>query len=111
MELKEAVNATKEEVRLRIQKGEKARDIIQDSLLELNKIADYRDQVQAAFNQYVLEAKTPKDLVEYEKEANAILAEYGALPIEGPHDEETAYEVMVEAKETKISEHYHPTRA
>ena len=102
--MKRAVIKAKEEVRRRVADGERPRDIVLAARDELNKIADYRDQIQAAFNKYLLTENDPKEILRYEREANALLDEYGACHIDGPHNEETAYEMMVSAKEEKIQE-------
>ena len=101
---KHAVMKAKEEVKRRVAEGERPRDIVLAARDELNKIADYRDNIQAAFNKYLLTENDPKEILRYEQEANALLDEYGACHIDGPHDEETAYEMIVSAKEEKIQE-------
>ena len=102
--LKQAVIEAKEEVRRQVVTGRKASEIVMESLREMNKIADYRDQVQAAFKSYLLTETDPKEVVKYEQEANAMLDEYDALHIDGPHDEEMALQMMIEAKEEKEKE-------
>lgn len=102
--MKHAVMKAKEEVKRRVAEGERPRDIVLAARDELNKIADYRDNIQAAFNKYLLTENDPKEILRYEQEANALLDEYGACHIDGPHDEETAYEMIVSAKEEKIQE-------
>lgn len=102
--LKKAVLETSEEVRKRVLSGERPQDIIVDAMLELNKIADYRDELQAAFNKYLVTESDPKEIIRYRDEANAILDEYGAQHLEAPEDEEYADEMMITAKEDKIKE-------
>lgn len=102
--LKKAVLETTAEVRKRVLSGERPQDIIVDAMLELNKIADYRDELQAAFNKYLLTESDPKEILRYRDEANAILDEYGAQHIEAPEDEEYASEMLITAKEDKIRE-------
>lgn len=102
--MKQAVIEAKEEVRKRAAGGERPRDIVLAARDELNKIADYRDKIQEAFNEYLLKETNPAEILKFEREANALLDEYGACHIDGPHDEETAYEMMVSSKEEKIQE-------
>ena len=102
--LKRAVLETTAEVRKRVLSGERPQDIIVDAMLELNKIADYRDDLQAAFNKYLVTESDPKEIIRYRDEANAILDEYGAQHLEAPEDEEYASEMMITAKEDKIKE-------
>ena len=104
IELKKAVIETREEIRRQVAGGQKASEIVVAALKEMNKIADYRDEVQQAFNAYLLTETDPKEIMKYKKEADAMLGEYGALPINGPLNEGEAYERMVEAKEEKVDE-------
>lgn len=100
--MKETVINAKNEVRQLVQEGNSARDIILNARDELNKIADYRDQLQETVNEYLVTASDVKETLRFVNEANQILAEYGALPVDGPDDEDTAYELMIHAKEEKI---------
>ena len=102
--MKQAVIEAREEVRRRAVGGERPRDIVLAARDELNKIADYRDQLQDAFNKLLLTSRDPKEVVRFEQEANALLDEYGACHIDGPHDEETACEMMISSIEEKIQE-------
>lgn len=104
IEMKNAVIEAREEVRKLVEQGERPRDIVLAARNELNKIADYRDRIQAEFNEFLIAATDPKEVFLFRNEANAILQEYGAAPIDGPHDEETAYEMMEYAKEEKLKE-------
>lgn len=100
--IKETVINAKNEVRQFVQEGNSARDIILNARDELNKIADYRDQLQESVNEFLVTASNVKEALKFVNEANQILAEYGALPVDGPDDEDTAYELMIHAKEEKI---------
>ncbi|MBR4617325.1 MAG: hypothetical protein IKO55_17080 [Kiritimatiellae bacterium] len=102
--MKQAVIEAKAEVRRRAAGGERPRDIVLAARDELNKIADYRDQLQEAFNKLLLTSRDPKEVVKFEQEANALLDEYGACHIDGPHDEETACDMMISAIEEKLQE-------
>ena len=103
-ELKRAVIESKEEVRRQVAEGQKPSEIVEAALKEMNKIADYRDQVQEAFNHYLETETDPKEVLKYQAEANAMLDEYGALHIEGPCDEDDALEMMIIAKEGKAEQ-------
>lgn len=102
--MKQTVIDAKEQVRQLVLQGKSARDIIVEARDELNKIADYRDQLQNAVNDYLVTATDPKETLKFVQEANEILAEYGAMPVDGPDDDETAYELMIHAKEEKVKE-------
>lgn len=102
--MKNAVIEAREEVSKLVAEGFRPSDIVLEARSELNKIADYRDNLQAEFNNFLITATDPKDVFQFRNEANAILQEYGASPIDGPHDEETAYEMMLSAKEEKIQQ-------
>ena len=102
--LKQTVIDAKEEVRQLVMQGGSARDIVANALSELNKIADYRDKLQEAVNEYMIKATDITETLKFVKEANEILAEYGAMPVDGPDDEDTAYELMMNAKDEKLKE-------
>lgn len=100
-EIKSAVAEIKEEVRRQLGRGRKPHEVMAEARAEINKIADFRDNLQKAFNELVLTAKSPSEIVEYCEEANRMLKEYGAFPIEGATTEEEAqelHEILVEHK-------------
>ena len=100
--MKETVINAKKEVQKLIQEGNSAREIILNARDELNKIADYRDKLQESVNEFLVTATDVKETLKFVNEANQILAEYGAMPVDGPDDEDTAYELMIHAKEEKL---------
>ncbi|MBQ4200486.1 MAG: hypothetical protein II649_11485 [Kiritimatiellae bacterium] len=102
--MKQTVIDAKEQVRRLVLQGTSARDVIIEARNELNKIADYRDELQKVVNEYLVTATDPIEALKLVQEANEILAEYGAMPVDGPDDEETAYELMLNAKEERIKE-------
>ena len=102
--LKEAVIEAKEEVRKQVLKGMRPRDVITAARDEMNKIADYRDNLQSEFDKYLITENDPKQVLVFAKEANEILAEYGALPLEAPDDIEQAEDAMLNARENKLAE-------
>ena len=104
VEIKKAVIAAKEEMKGYVSKGQKPSEVLSAAMLELSKIADYRDQVQQAFNQYLVTETDPKEILAYAKEANEMMDEYGALHINAPDNVEAAYELMIAAKECKTIE-------
>ena len=102
--LKRAVIEAKEEIRRQLADGVRPRDIVTAARDELNKIADYRDNLQSEFDEYLTTETDPGEVLRFVKEANELLAEYGALPLEAPDDLKSAEEAMINAKENKISE-------
>lgn len=104
VEIKKAVIAAKEEMRGYVSNGQKPSEVLSAAMLELSKIADYRDQVQQAFNQYLVIETDPKEILAYAKEANEMMDEYGALHIDAPDNVEAAYDLMIAAKECKTIE-------
>jgi hypothetical protein len=103
-ELKRAVIEAKEEVRRQVANGMRPRDIVIAARDELNKVADYRDNLQQEFDNYLVTQKDPTEVLQFVKEANDILAEYGALPLDAPDDLESAEEAILNAIENKVLE-------
>lgn len=104
VEIKKAVIAAKEEMKGYVSNGQKPSEVLSAAMLELSKIADYRDQVQQAFNQYLVTETDPSEILAYAKEANEMMDEYGALHIDAPGNVEEAYDLMIAAKENKTIE-------
>lgn len=102
--LKQTVIDAREEVKREVAAGQKASDVIRAARDDLNKIADYRDMVQEAFNSYLLTETDPKEILAYADEANKMMSEYGAMPIDAPDDEDTALEMMADARENRLEE-------
>ena len=94
-ELKKVVREATEEVRQAVAEGRKPSEVILEARDELNRIADYRDQLQEAFNKNVLQTTDPKEVLRLAEEANRMLDEYGALHIDAPLNEEDAEEYML----------------
>ena len=94
-ELKKVVREATEEVRQAVADGRKPSEVILEARDELNRIADYRDQLQEAFNKNVLQTTDPKEVLRLAAEANQLLDEYGALHIDAPLNEEDAEEYML----------------
>lgn len=85
---KVAVEEAKKRIREHTLAGGSPRDLVLEARAELNKIADYRDKLQHDFHGLLLQEDDPEILRMYVKEANALLDEYGALPLEAPDDNE-----------------------
>lgn len=102
--LKVAVIEAKEEVRKQVMNGMRPRDVITAARDEMNKIADYRDNLQSEFDKYLITEKDPIQVLAFAKEANEILAEYGAYPLEAPDDIEQAEDAMLNARENRLAE-------
>lgn len=102
--LKQIVIDAREEVKREVDAGQKASDVIRAARDDLNMIADYRDKVQEAFNSYLLTETDPKEILAYADEANKVMSEYGALPIDAPDDEDEALEMMADAKQNRLDE-------
>lgn len=102
--LKQAVIDAKNEVRRLVQQGQRPRDIVLEARNELNKIADYRDGLQSEFDKYLVTEKDPNEVLKFVKEANEMLEEYGALPLDAPDDIESAEEALLNAKENRMQE-------
>lgn len=106
-DMKRVVIDAKEEVRKLALQGQTPHEILTNARDELNKIADYRDELQEAYNKFLLKSTSVEEALRFAKEANELLAEYGALPIDGPEDEEEsdlAEEMLIGAKEARIQE-------
>ena len=100
--LKQAVIEAKNEVRKAVSEGQTASEVIIAAMEELNKIADYRDVVQEEFNKQLAKEASPDELLKFATEANKLLAEYGAMPLDAPDDFETAAEMMIDAKQDAL---------
>lgn len=102
-ELKKVVREATDEVRQAVAEGRKPSEVILEARDELNKIADYRDQLQEAFNKNVLQATDPKEVLRLAEEANQMLDEYDALHIDAPLNEEDAEDYMLTLNSEEIS--------
>ena len=102
-ELKKVVREATDEVRQAVADGRKPSEVILEARDELNRIADYRDQLQEAFNKNVLQATDPKEVLRLAEEANQMLDEYGALHIDAPLNEDDAEDYMLTLNSEEIS--------
>lgn len=84
--VKEAMIKARDEFRKLMSKGQKPSEIVNDMHNEMNKIADYRDLMQEDFDK-IKETGSAKDVEAYLKEANELLKEFDAEPLDLPEDE------------------------
>ena len=92
--IKQAVIEAKEKVAEEVRNGRLPREVVLEARDEMNKIADFRDDLQNKVNEYMCEEDDPVKVLEYMKEANEVLKEYSTIPLEGPDTEEDALEQM-----------------
>ena len=100
--LKTAVLQAEQEIREKAVGGVRPRDIVANARDEMNKIADIRDKLQETLNNYLDTGDDPEEVLRIAKEGNAILAEYGAQPLDAPDDADGAYEALIGAKTARI---------
>lgn len=97
---KEAVAAAKKSIAEHVKGGAaRPRDVVLEARAELNKIADYRDKLQEGFHGMLLQEDDPQILRMYVKEANELLKEYGALPLDAPGDDDGMLEMVRDYRE------------
>lgn len=84
--LKAAVIKAKEQIALGMKSGQRPSAFITSMRDEMNKIADYRDLLQADFDR-IKETGTAHQIEAYLKEANQLLDEFGAMHLDLPEDE------------------------
>ena len=101
---KQAVQEAREQILKHVRRGGNVCEIVAEARAELNKIADYRDQLQNNLNTILTEGNDPQTALDYAAEANKLLAEYGAYPLDAPQDLEDALDTMASYKEAKIQE-------
>ena len=75
-EMKEYMIELKKELKERVAAGEKITDIVQEARDELNAQANMKDKILQKFVMLQKEG-SPEEIMQYFKEANGILAEYG----------------------------------
>lgn len=102
--IKNATIQAKEEIRMRMAEGMRPSEVLVSIRDEMNKIADMRDKLQDEFNAILLKGTDPAEVLKFAKEANELLAEYDALPLDAPDDVEDAYDALEAAKEAAIEE-------
>jgi len=72
----------KAEIMERVKNGEKISEIVSDARADLNRIADYADQVKDAYHQSIAESKGgPEEWEVLRKSANKMLKAHGVPPI------------------------------
>ena len=86
--LKRVVIAAKDTIRGYMEEGAKPSDLVRDVRDEMNKVADYRDNLLKELENY-RENASARDVRQFVKEANELLGEYSAMPI-SIDDEELA---------------------
>ena len=96
---KEAVKEAKSVIRRHVEAGGSARELVLEARAELNKIADYRDKLQEDFKSMMLMENDLQTLRMYVREANDILKEYGAIPLDAPEDDEAMEELVRDYRE------------
>lgn len=84
--LKAAVAKAKEQIAAGMQAGQRPSEVVTSMRDEMNKIADYRDLLQADFDR-VKETGSAHQIEAYLKEANQLLDEFGAEHLGLPDDE------------------------
>ena len=101
--VKKAVSQTKEQI-LRLMREEKstAHDIVMEMRTELNRIADFRDQLTEGLNQVLVNDDDPNKVLDYVKDANKLLDEYEALHLDAPETAEEMQQLMLDYKEEHI---------
>lgn len=102
--IKDATIQAKEEIRRRMAEGMRPSEVLVGIRDEMNKIADMRDYLQDELNSILLKGTDPAEVLKFAKEANELLAEYDALPLEAPDDIEGAYDALDGAKRAAIEE-------
>ena len=96
-ETKEFMIEFKKELKDRVAEGEKITDIVQGLRNELNEMANMKAKIEQKF--LVLQKEgTVEDIMQYYKEANEILAEYGMRPLALRSNRKEVYETYLERK-------------
>ena len=98
-ELKKAVAAVKDEIAVRVGKGEKLADILTDAKRELERLAEYKETLKDELDTIVRGAKgeiSSDDVIDYVKAANKMLEENGINPVEP--DEFVMWNVRIAAE-------------
>ena len=96
---KTAVAEARASIAEHVRAGGSPREVVLEARAELNKIADYRDRLQEGFHGLLLQEDDPEILRMYVTEANDMLKEYGALPLDAPDDDESMAELIRDYRE------------
>lgn len=83
-ELKQAVVDVKAQLLDEMDKGGDISRIISDAREDLNRLADYRKEIQMAYSAFAREGHTPEECEAFRKEANELLKEYELDPLDEP---------------------------
>lgn len=84
--VKEAVRAAKAQIVEAMKRGHRPSELAADMMAAANKVADYRDRLEEDFLK-LKEHGSADDIEAYQKEANELLKEFGADPLDLPDDE------------------------
>ena len=99
-ETKELMIELKKELKDRVAEGEKITDIVQGLRNELNEMANMKDKIAQKFSLLQKEG-TVEEIMQYYKEANEILAEYGMRPLALRSNKKEVYETYLERKKAQ----------
>lgn len=104
VEVKKAVIESVAQISKYVAEGGKPHEIVTDALEEMNRIADYRDQLVENFHT-VLKLEDDLEIIrDYAAEANRMLAEYGAAGVDCPEDPEELKEMISDYHEIRRRE-------
>ena len=79
-QLKEAVIAAREMLKESMAKGVSPSDVVREAREETDSITEYREKLNDNL-MLILQGGTEEDVTRYMEESNALLAEYGAMPL------------------------------
>ena len=85
-QIKESVIRAKQAICEYMKDGARPSDIVKEARMEMNKIADFRDDMKKALAEF-METGTVEDTKAFHAECNKILAEYNALPLQLTEEE------------------------
>ena len=98
--VKQAVIAAKQSIERYMKEGMKPSEIVTAARDEMNKIADYREQLDRNLQLLMSNEEDPALIRLYVAESNTTLAEYGAPPIILPDNDDELLEEMADARIT-----------
>ena len=103
-EIKRAVIEARERVIEHVKDGGSPREIVLEARDELNKIADFRDELEQNIKKLMIGQNDPAVVKEYADEADRQLKEYGIPTFDYPSDNEQLLEMMEAERMFKIDE-------
>ena len=103
-EIKRAVIEARERVIEHVKNGGSPREIVLEARDELNKIADFRDELEQNIKKLMIGQNDPAVVKEYADEADRQLKEYGIPTFDYPSDNEQLLEMMEAERMFKIDE-------